>query len=93
MDETTKTIAAGMIRHGLTIAGGSLVTAGYMQSSDTQAFVGGGMALVGILWSWWQKTGQARALALLARMHPVASPTASQAEAVKAAMTAVKAEG
>ena len=89
MDDTTKTILAGVIRHGLTLVGGSLVSAGYMQSSDTATFVGGGMAIVGIAWSWWQKRGEAKALGILAKMHAVAPESATQQEAVKAANIAV----
>jgi hypothetical protein len=66
MDETTteilKSTVAGLIRHGLTVAAGSLVTLGLLQSNDSANFVsiGSGLALgaVGIVWSWWQKKGQ-----------------------------------
>lgn len=92
MDDTTKTIAAGFIRHGLTLMAGSLITAGYLDANGAPAFVGGGMAMAAVMWSWWQKVGQAHALAILARMHPVAAPMSTQAEAVKAANIAVKAE-
>jgi len=92
MDDTMKTILAGMLRHGLTTLGGALVAGGYMSSSSTADFVGGGMVLAGVAWSWWQKEGQARALAILARMHPVAAPMSTQADAVKAANVAIKAE-
>jgi hypothetical protein len=92
MDDTTKTIVAGMIRHGLTMLGGALVAKGYMDSGSTAAFVGGGMALVGVIWSWWQKDGQAKTVAILAKMHPVAPEAASQADAVKAANIAVARE-
>lgn len=92
MDETMKQIIAGMVRHGLTTLGGALVAGGYMDSSSTSAFVGGGMVLAGVAWSWWQKRGQAQAMAILAKMHPVAPRTASEADAVKAAVAAVNAE-
>lgn len=60
MDESAlKPILAGLVRHGLTTLGGVLVSAGYMQSSDTAAFIGGGMVVAGMAWSWWQKRGQA----------------------------------
>lgn len=90
MDDTMKTILAGLVRHGLTALGGALVTGGYMSSSSTADFVGGGMVIAGVLWSWWQKEGQARALAILARMHAVVPPTASQKEAVAVATATVK---
>lgn len=57
--EALQPILAGIARHALTTAGGALVTGGYMQSSEMTAFVGGGMVVAGIIWSWWQKRGQA----------------------------------
>lgn len=90
MDDTMKTILAGMVRHGLTTLGGALVTGGWMDSSQTSAFVGGGMVIAGIAWSWWQKQGQARALAILAKMHPVVPQSASDKEAVAVATATVK---
>jgi hypothetical protein len=61
-------ILAGMARHVLTTAGGALVAGGYMESSETSAFVGGGMVVLGVLWSWWQKRGQAMVAAELAKL-------------------------
>lgn len=89
--DTLKPILAGMARHLLTTAGGALVAGGYMQSSDTSAFIGGGMVVAGAIWSWWQKEGQSKFIAILAKMKPVAAPNATKAEAVKAATEAVKA--
>lgn len=90
--EALKPILAGVVRHFLTTAGGALVAGGYMQSSDTSAFIGGGMVVAGVVWSWWQKEGQAKFIALLAKMKPVAASTASVNEAVKAAKAAVAQE-
>lgn len=90
MDDTMKTILAGMVRHGLTTLGGALVAGGYMNSSSTTDFVGGGMVIAGVLWSWWQKEGQARALAILAKMHPVVPQSATNKEAVAVATATVK---
>src|SRR5260370_300754 len=87
--EAFKPILAGMARHLLTTLGGVLVTGGYMQSSDTSAFVGAGMVFAGIAWSWWQKEGQRKVVAFLAKSKPVAPPTATTAEAVKAATDAI----
>lgn len=89
--DALKPILAGMVRHLLTTAGGALVAGGYIQSSDEAAFIGGGMVLAGIIWSWWQKRGQAKVLAIIAKMHPVAAPSATTAQAVKAATDAAKA--
>ena len=64
-DVSIGTILGSIARHGLTTIGGSLVTAGYLDKGSTQAFVGGGMVLVGVLWSWWQKKGQAEVISAL----------------------------
>lgn len=90
--EVLKPILAGMVRHGLTALGGILVTDGVMQSSEMSGFVGAGMVIAGVAWSWWQKRGQQKVVAILAKMKPVASPAASTAEAAKAGMDAAKAE-
>lgn len=90
--DALKPILAGVARHALTSIGGWEVAHGYMQSSDMTAFVGGGMVVAGVLWSWWQKEGQVKFIALLAKMKPVASPGATTAEAVKAAKEAVAQE-
>lgn len=66
--ESLKPILAGMVRHLLTTAGGALVAGGYMQSSEQAAFVGGGMVIAGIVWSWWQKEGQAEVAAMLKKV-------------------------
>lgn len=89
--DALKPILAGLVRHALTSLGGMLVASGYMQSSDTAALVGGGMVIAGMLWSWWQKEGQAKLLAIVAKMHPVVSPNATTSQAVKAATDAAKA--
>lgn len=79
--DALKPILAGLVRHGLTSLGGALVAGGYMQSSDTSAFIGGGMVIAGMAWSWWQKEGQAQVSALLKKM----TDTKTKADAVKAA--------
>lgn len=87
MDDTTKAIVqaalASTIRHGLTVAAGSFVTLGLVQSSDSGNFVQIGtgivMGLIALGWSWWQKAGQKRALELLAK---------AKGSAVKAAIIA-----
>jgi hypothetical protein len=84
--EALKPILAGLVRHGLTSIGGALVAGGYIQSSDTSAFIGGGMVVAGMLWSWWQKEGQAEVAALLKKV--TATHTATQAVEVAKAMPA-----
>jgi hypothetical protein len=90
--EVLKPILAGVVRHGLTALGGMLVTDGVMQSSEMNGFIGAGMVIAGIAWSWYQKVGQAKLVALMAKMNPVASKSATTGEAVKAAQAAAKAE-
>lgn len=58
-------IGAGVVRHLLTTLAGVLVTDGWLSNSETNAFIGGGCALVAFAWSWWQKVGQSRARAQL----------------------------
>lgn len=79
--EALKPILAGLVRHGLTTLGGALVAGGYIQSSDVSAFIGGGMVVAGIIWSWWQKEGQAEVSDLLKKL----TATKTKTEAVKAA--------
>lgn len=68
MDDSMKALLGLGVRHGLTTLGGMLVTSGYMQSGEMQTFIGGGMVLAGVLWSWWQKRGQAEVAALLKKV-------------------------
>ena len=68
MDDTTKAIVAGIVRHGLTTLAGALVAHGYLDSSGTEQFVGAGFVLLGVGWSWWQKSGQAAVSAELAKL-------------------------
>lgn len=45
----------GLIRHGLTTAGGVLVTDGVATASDVNTIVGAIMTILGVLWSIWEK--------------------------------------
>ena len=77
--EELKPILAGLVRHGLTSAGGYLVASGVIQSSQVSDLVGAGMVLAGIAWSWWQKKGQSDVTAafkvLTANVKPASSTT------------------
>lgn len=84
MDETTQAIGAGILRHLLTTGAGALVADGLIQSSQTQEFVGAGMFVIGVAWSWWQKRGQAEVSALLKKL--TAKPTAAAAVATAQAL-------
>lgn len=79
--EALKPILAGVVRHLLTTAGGALVAGGYMQSSDEAGFIGGGMVVAGVIWSWWNKTGQAQVAALLKKVTDQATAKAAVAAA------------
>jgi hypothetical protein len=83
--ELVKPLLASLARHGLTAAGAYLGLTG----ADSTQFVGAGMVLAGLAWAWWQKSGQDKFIAALAKMKPVAAPSATTGEAVKAAKVAV----
>jgi hypothetical protein len=51
-----------LIRHILTASGGSLITAGYVSSTQWADIVGGAMAVGGVAWSLWQKRQQRQAV-------------------------------
>jgi ABC-type nickel/cobalt efflux system permease component RcnA len=59
MDTFLKSVIAGQLRHVLTVAAGSLVTAGALDASQSESFVAIGSGLVLWLgtaaWSYFQK--------------------------------------
>jgi hypothetical protein len=58
------TISALIARHALTTAGGWFAANGFLPDGTTvESFVGAGMVIAGVAWSWWQKQGHAAALA------------------------------
>lgn len=63
-----QTILAMLARHGLTVLAGILAHQGYLDSSGTEAFISAAMLVLGVGWSWWQKTGQAEVLAELVKL-------------------------
>jgi hypothetical protein len=83
--DALKPILGLAARHALTAIGGYLVSSGYLQSSDTNAFIGAGMVLAGIVWSWWQKRGQAKVAELLKKVTARATTTDAVAMAKIAA--------
>ena len=48
-------IIGGLVRHVLTVAGGALVTTGYIATSEVEGIVGALMVLIGTVWSVWKK--------------------------------------
>lgn len=50
-----KAIILSVIRHGLTVAGGALVTNGHLSASDVEVVAGAGAILIGVVWSIIQK--------------------------------------
>ena len=41
----------GLVRHGLTLGGGAIITSGYATQDDVTAAIGAITALVGVVWS------------------------------------------
>lgn len=64
-----QTILGLLARHGLTVAGGMLAHDGIIGASGQEQFVGAGMALLGIGWSWYEKRGRALLLAEIDRLR------------------------
>lgn len=77
----TQTILGLIARHALTTIAGFLAAHGYLGSSTTEQFVGAGMLILGVGWSWWQKSGQAAVAARLDKLksHVNAIPNPSSA--------------
>lgn len=89
-----KPIVAGQARHLMSVAGGVLIGAGALSKGDEASFIqiGTGIVMWAIPagWSWWQKEGQTKLLAFMAKSKPVALSTATTSQAVKAAQAAAK---
>ena len=45
----------GIARHLLTIAGGFLVAQGTIDAAGVETLIGAGVAIVGVVWSIWDK--------------------------------------
>jgi hypothetical protein len=45
----------GVIRHGLTVAGGALIAKGVLDESVSNEIIGAIMSLVGVVWSFFSK--------------------------------------
>lgn len=69
MDDKSRTImltlATGVIKKGLLVAGTSLAGHGIINSNQTETFVSIGMVLVGLGWSFWNDYGKAIVLSQL----------------------------
>lgn len=55
---------------------GYLVKEGVLQGSGTEGFIAAGLVLVQVGWSWYEKVGHARLVAVMSKVPP-----AIQAEA------------
>ncbi len=49
------TVLAPMVRHGLTLGGGALVSAGVIDAGQSQIVTGALLALAGVVWSVIEK--------------------------------------
>lgn len=45
----------GIARHLLTLGGGALVARGYIDAGAAETLVGAGVAIVGVVWSVYEK--------------------------------------
>jgi hypothetical protein len=79
--DLAKPIIYGQLRHALTAAAGILAARGALDPSQSGAFVdiaaGFAMYASGAGWSWWQKVGQSRLTADVARFHDLVTKTVS----------------
>lgn len=50
-----KTTLLALLRHGLTTAGGALVTKGFADSAEVEQLAGALITILGVLWSIWEK--------------------------------------
>jgi hypothetical protein len=75
-----QTLLSLVLRHALTTAAGALAAHGYLASSGSEQFISAGMLAAGILWSWWQKSGQALALAEAQRAYDDVAEKLSRAK-------------
>ena len=55
MDKMPFATVSALVRHGLGIVGGVLMSAGFVSETEAQAFVGAAMALAAIGWSILRK--------------------------------------
>lgn len=49
------TVLAPMVRHGLTLGGGALVSAGVIDAAQSQVVIGAALAVAGVVWSVIEK--------------------------------------
>lgn len=48
-------VAAGLIRHGLTLVGGIVIAKGYADEAAVTAIIGGLTTIIATVWSVWEK--------------------------------------
>jgi hypothetical protein len=67
-----------MVRHILTTAGGFFAAKGIISGSAVTDFIGAGMVMAGVLWSWWEKVGHGSMLAMLQHRHETKTAKAAE---------------
>lgn len=65
MNETTKGVLVGILRHFLTIGAGGLASHGIINANATETVVSIGIAGAGVGWSIWDKYGRTIVLSQL----------------------------
>lgn len=84
MDDTTKnialTLAAGAAKKGLIVVGSVLATHGWISGSQTETFVSLGMAVLPLIYSFWQDYGKA---ILLSQLEVLKAKSLAQAAKLK----------
>lgn len=83
-------LGGALARHVLTLFAGSLVASGFLTDAQVEPFIGAGMFFATLGWSAWQKRRQTKVTAVLAKMGPVAPPSASVTEAAAIGEQAAK---
>lgn len=53
-----KAVILGFVRHLFTYGGGILTSKGVVGASEAEAIIGGSVALVGLIWSFFDKKGR-----------------------------------
>jgi len=77
--EALKPFLAAFVRWALTALASMLAAHGLMSSSGTEQFIGFGMTLASLAWSWWEKSGRAAVAADIANLRAILAARAAAA--------------